>query len=133
MGFTAYLRVRLVCLLGLVCAGQTSAEEQADAVNPSDTIETVSPLAAAPFAYMQGPLRVRNLSPVVQLYGIPRAVGARTLRDTLEMTLNIEAANNFQSDRRDGTFVFFDGESVLSSLRIRGGFGERWEGGVELP
>jgi len=123
----------MVCLLGLILAGQTSAEEQVEAGIQPGEIESAGPLAAAPFSYMHGPLRVRNVSPVVQLYGIPRTVGARTLRDTLEMTLNIEAANNFQSDRRADTFVFFDGESVLSSLRIRGGIGERWEWGAELP
>ncbi len=133
MGFTAYWQISLVCLSGLICAGQTTAEEQAEAGVQSDKVESVSLTTAAPLSYMHGPLRVRNVSPVVQLYGIPRVVGARTLRDTLEMTLTIEAANNFQSDRRADTFVFFDGESVLSSLRIRGGIGERWEWGAELP
>jgi uncharacterized protein DUF3187 len=133
MGFTAYGRIRLICLLGLICVSQASADEQVEAGVQSDSIDSSILTTAAPVSHMRGPLRVRNVSPVVQLYGIPRMVGARTLSDSLEMTLNIEAANNFQSDRREDTFVFFDGESVLSSLRIRGGFGERWEWGAELP
>lgn len=133
MGFTVCWRIRLVCLFSLVCAGQTTAQEQADPLLQADKIESAGLTTAALHSYLHGPLRVRNVSPVVQLYGIPRVVGGRTLRDTLEMSLNIEAANNFQSDRRAETFAFFDGESALSSLRIRGGIGERWEWGVELP
>ena len=133
MGFTLHWRVSLFCLLGMICALQISAEEQAEVAFHPDGIVDHGRTTTAPLSFMHGPLRVRNVSPVVQLYGIPRVVGARTLVDTLEMTLNIEAANNFQSDGRAGTFVFFDGESVLSSLRIRGGIGERWEWGAELP
>lgn len=80
-----------------------------------------------------GPLRVRNLSPVLLLYGVPRMTGARVLRDMTEATLNIEVANNFQSEDRSGAFVFFDGESVVTSARLRGGFGERFEWGFEVP
>jgi hypothetical protein len=60
-------------------------------------------------------------------------VGAQVLGDEVELSLNIEAANNFQSENRMGTFVFFDGESVVSSLRIRSGFADRFEWGAELP
>ena len=87
----------------------------------------------ASYQLPDGPLRVRSLSPVVQLYGLPRMNGARVLRDNTEVTFNVEAANNFQSDNRLGTFAFFDGESMVSSLRVRGGWGNGLDWGVEIP
>ena len=80
-----------------------------------------------------GPLRVRNLSPVAQLYGIPRIVGAHTLKGDLEASFNFEAANNFQSESKEGTFAFFDGESYVASWRIRDDFADNWEWGLEIP
>ncbi|MEM9621299.1 MAG: DUF3187 family protein [Pseudomonadota bacterium] len=89
-----------------------------------------------------GPLQVRNLSPIVQLYGLPRMTGARIV-DRLHTTFNIEAANNFQSEARDNTFAFFDGETYVASYRVRGRMPdlltERWapaaamEWGFEVP
>ncbi len=83
--------------------------------------------------FESGPLRVRNLSPVLQLYGIPRMMGARTLKGDFEASFNIEIANNFQSDLVDGAFGFFDGETYVSSYRLRNDFADRWEWGVEVP
>ena len=82
---------------------------------------------------VSGPLRVRNLSPVMQLYGMPRMVGAYVIDGDFEATFNFEAANNFQSDLQQGTFVFFDGESYVASYRIRNDFADGWEWGVEIP
>jgi len=89
---------------------------------------------AAPYAAAaDGPLRVRNVGPIVQMYGMPRMVGARTMAAGIELTFNVEAANNFQSDDRSGTFAFFDGESYITSYRMRGGWREALEWGVEIP
>jgi len=85
------------------------------------------------YEHLAGPLRVRNVSPVVQLYGLPRMVGARVMRGGTESTLNFEAANNFQSDNRLGTFVFLDGETYITSYRLRGGWGNGFEWGAEIP
>ncbi|XOV84523.1 MAG: DUF3187 family protein [bacterium] len=133
MGFTSRWRTSIAWLVVTVFSLQISADEASGADGSGAPRADFSAVAESVQTFMHGPLRVRNLSPVVQLYGMPRATGARTLTDTLELSVNIEAANNFQSERRDQTFVFFDGESVLSSLRVRGGLGERWEWGVELP
>ena len=91
------------------------------------------PVQAREFTMDGGPLRVRNVSPVMQLYGVPRMVGAQILDGGLEASFNFEAANNFQSETGGETFVFFDGESYISSLRLRKGFAERWEWGLEIP
>ncbi len=86
-----------------------------------------------PYVLVDGPLRVRNVSPIVQLYGMPRMVGASVLDVGTEVTFNVEIANNFQSENRQGTFVFLDGETYMASHRIRGVLNERWEWGAEIP
>ncbi len=78
------------------------------------------------------PLEVRNMSPVVQLYGIPRMLGGRVTIG-LQNSFNIEVGNNFQSEDRAGTFGFFDGESYVSTYRLRNNLGDRFEWGVEVP
>jgi hypothetical protein len=129
MGLTAHgLRPALTLLLLSLCV-YVGAE---DADDSQADLQAV----AQPGAYHQGagPLRVRNVSPIVQLYGMPRPVGAEVLpRGTTEVTFNLEIANNFQSDDRQGAFVFLDGETYVASHRIRGAFSERWEWGFEIP
>lgn len=80
-----------------------------------------------------GPLRVRNVSPAVQLYGLPRMTGAYLADEDLEASFNVEISNNFQSKDAYGTFAFFDGETYVGSYRMRRGFAERWEWGLEIP
>lgn len=121
MGFTTRVCAAVFCLFGVVFSSPRLAQAE------------TSPVARATAIMVSGPLRVRNVSPVVQLYGLPRMVGAQVLGDETELSLNIEAANNFQSEGRMGTFVFFDGESLITSLRIRSGFADRFEWGAELP
>ncbi len=114
MGLTVSCRAGAVALLTLIFAVPAAADFEAGDL-PS------------------GPLKVRNLSPVTQLYGMPRMSGAEIVSGYIEATFNIEAANNFQSDLRAGTFAFFDGETYVASYRLRGGWGERFEWGAELP
>ena len=79
-----------------------------------------------------GPLEVRNVAPIVGLYGTPRFMGAR-VADRLGFSVNLEVANNFQSENIDGTFVFLDGETYISSFHIGGGLSERWDWELEVP
>ena len=90
-------------------------------------------IAVADGPLPDGPLRVRNVSPVVQLYGMPRMVGAKLADHRLEFSFNLEAANNFQSDLVDETWVFFDGESYVLSPRLRGRLGRNYDWSVEVP
>lgn len=80
-----------------------------------------------------GPLRVRNMSPVMTLYGTPRMTGARVLEGDIEATFNLEIANNFQSELRGDTFAFFDGETYIASYRIRDDLSDGWDWGLEIP
>ena len=80
-----------------------------------------------------GPLQVRNLSPITQLYGIPRVVGARVQKGGIETSLSVEIANNFVFSETQETVANFDGETQVVSFRIRGGTGGRFDWGAEIP
>ena len=80
-----------------------------------------------------GPLRVRNASPASQIFGLPRALGGELLRSGHELTLNTEFANSFTSDIDDGSFAFFDGETVTVTAGYRRPLGRRFEMGIEVP
>lgn len=84
-------------------------------------------------AVAEAPLRVRNVSPVAQLYGMPRAMGAELVDSGYELSFGTEIANNFTSNLDGTTFAFFDGETTVFSYGARGALAERWEWGVEIP
>ena len=80
-----------------------------------------------------GPLQVRNISPVAQLYGVPRMAGACTWRGATGVSFNFELVNNFQSDSVGDVYGFFDGETYLTSYEFTGALGERWDWSFEVP
>lgn len=82
---------------------------------------------------IDGPLRVRNASPASQIFGLPRALGGALLRSDHELTFNTEIANVFTSDVEDGSFAFFDGETVTMTAGYRRPLGRRFEIGIEVP
>jgi hypothetical protein len=84
-------------------------------------------------AAAEAPLRVRNVSPVAQLYGMPRAMGAELVESGYELSFGTEIANNFTSDLDGTTFAFFDGETTVFSYGARGALADGWEWGVEIP
>lgn len=84
-------------------------------------------------ASIADPLEVRNLSPVTQLFGLPRAQGRMASPGELETSLLVEHANNFTADADGDTAVLFDGTTTVTSLTMRGAFRTRWEWGLALP
>ncbi|MEQ8859813.1 MAG: DUF3187 family protein [Pseudomonadales bacterium] len=85
-------------------------------------------------ARLAAPLRVRNLSPATQLYGLPRAFGALVPSATTELTLQVEHANNFTAGGSSGaTAAVFDGGTTVTGLTLRRALGQRFEWGLELP
>jgi len=89
--------------------------------------------SACAIAEAEGPLRIRNLAPASQVFGIPRALGAEVVDAGYELTFNTEIANNFTGEFRRGAVGFFDGETMLLSVGYRRPLADRWEWGVELP
>lgn len=109
---------------------------------------TPAALAAAPGEAPlrpDSPLRVRNLSPATQIFGLPRALGAVARRGETEVTLTVEHANNFTAATTGaatigdgpgalpGLAVRFDGSTTVSTLALRGALGARLEWGLAVP
>ena len=81
----------------------------------------------------EGPLRIRNIAPGTQVFGLPRALGGDVLSEGTEITFSTELANNFVSDAERETLAFFDGETALLTYGIRRPWGERFEYGLSVP
>ncbi len=82
-----------------------------------------------------GPLRVRNLMPVAQLYGLPRPLGADLSQPGTRVDLALEVANNFTDKTRAADTAVHDGETYLTTLSVSRALGaqQRFEIGVEVP
>jgi hypothetical protein len=78
---------------------------------------------------------VRNLMPVAQLYGLPRALGADLSQPGTRLLASFEITNNFDSNSRDGDVAFYDGESYQSTLTLSRALGSerRFELGLAVP
>ncbi|MCR9277695.1 MAG: DUF3187 family protein [Pseudomonadaceae bacterium] len=84
-------------------------------------------------AVENGPLQVRNMSPTTLIYGLPRMVGTELVDEgATSAVFHAEIANNFSSDRKSDTLVFFDGETSVYSYTLKRRVGAV-ELGVELP
>jgi len=80
------------------------------------------------------PLAVRNLSPVKQLYGFPRAAsGLVPPRHGLQVVTTAEVANQWSNDSNDNELVLLDGETYVLSLALEHSLGTAWSFGVEVP
>ena len=98
------------------------------------TVLALVTVAALPAAANDRPLALRNTSPIANLYGLPRMLGATRLQGPgIEHQITLEEANNFTDRSKANQRIFFDGETSIISYRGRTAIGERWEVGVELP
>lgn len=114
---------RLTRVLGFTLAGVLALVLHA----PARAAE--APAAARP----EQPLGVRNLSPAIQIYGLPRALGAAARPGRISTSLIVEHANNFTAGSGDDGRAIFDGSTTVASLALRGALSERLEWGVEIP
>jgi Protein of unknown function (DUF3187) len=91
----------------------------------------VAGLGAAPaHAQPAEPLRIRNLNPLVAIFGLP-AWDTVAPGNRLEATL--EVANHYRLSQRGGALLILDGETVRTSLAFSHGFSSGWSLGVEVP
>lgn len=80
------------------------------------------------------PLAIGNGSPVVMVFGIPRARGAgMTDAGSVDLDLTLDVASNFNLSHTSRESVALDGETTRAALQLRYGVSERWNLGVELP
>jgi len=92
-------------------------------------------LAAAVFAEPLAaqhaePLHIRNLNPVVAIFGLP-AWDVPAQGTTVSSTF--EVANHFRFSLRGGDLLVLDGETLRTTVGIAHGFAGGWSIGAELP
>lgn len=89
--------------------------------------------AAAPMPAAAPPeLSAANLSPVVQVFGLPRVTGEPRDGAGVRADLRLDWASHAVSDRSGRAVVRFDGETRRYTLAVAGPAGAGWWG-VELP
>lgn len=76
------------------------------------------------------PFRIRNLNPLVSIFGLP-AWDVVTPGNRFDAT--VEVANHYRLSTRGGESLALDGETVRTNLAFSHGFGERWSVGAEIP
>jgi len=83
---------------------------------------------------ISSPFFTRNLSPVIQIFGLPPTEGGQvTPYGRTQLRLVMETANNFTSDESSKESVLFDGETSRLNLSLRHGFAQYWEAGIDIP
>ncbi len=94
----------------------------------------ISPTLAFSKDMMISPFFTRNLSPVVQIFGLPPAEGGFIVpQGQTNLRLALEIANNFTSNESSSESIILDGETSRLAFSLRYGLGQRWEAGVDLP
>lgn len=80
------------------------------------------------------PLAVGNQSPVVGVFGIPKARGAAvTGEGEWQWDATLDLTSHFQVTNGAGESIILDGETARAALQARYGLNESWTLGLELP
>jgi len=80
------------------------------------------------------PLYTTNMSPVIQIYGLPAAeAGELTPAGELSLRVVAELASHYTKKNRGHESLLFDGETSRAIVSMRYGLNERWETGVDVP
>jgi len=86
--------------------------------------------ASAVLAQHAEPFHIRNLNPLVSIFGLP---AWDTVTPGSRFDATVEVANDYRLSLRDGDLLIFDGETVRTNLAYSRSVGERWSVGAELP
>lgn len=86
--------------------------------------------AAAAHGQEADPLHVRNLNPLVAVFGLPAwdtaVYGTR-------LGLTVDLANHYRLSRRGPVLLELDGETLRTTLSFNKSVGENWFFGVDVP
>jgi len=81
-------------------------------------------------AQLAEPLHVRNLNPLVAVFGLPAwdtvPIGTR-------FGVSTEVANHYRFSLEGDEFLMLDGETVRTTLAVTHGFASGWSLGLEVP
>jgi hypothetical protein len=81
-------------------------------------------------AQLAEPLHVRNLNPLVAVFGLPAwdtvPIGTR-------LGITTEVANHYRFSLAENEFLMLDGETVRTTFAATHGFASGWSLGIEVP
>lgn len=102
-------------------------------VKPLMAAMALAVLGAMPVAATE-PLYVKNLSPVIGLFGLPSQRDAFTVdRGTLAVALHSSVASHYVLDSKADEFLNLDGEILRFALELRYGLADNWDVQLEVP
>jgi len=81
-------------------------------------------------AQLAEPLEIRNLNPLVAIFGLP---AWHTVSSGSRFGVSLDVANHYRLSQRGGELLILDGETARTTLSYARGFGDGWSVGVELP
>ena len=93
-------------------------------------LAVVALLARPAAAQLAEPMQIRNLNPLVAIFGLP---AWDTVAPGNRFSASLELANHFEFGAKGGESLGFDGETTRTTLSFSHGFAEGWQVGVELP
>ncbi len=76
------------------------------------------------------PLHIRNLNPLVAIFGLP---GWDTLETGTRFGATLELANHYRLSQRGADLLVLDGETLRTTFALSHAFGSRWSAGIEWP
>jgi hypothetical protein len=76
------------------------------------------------------PLHVRNLNPLVAVFGLP---AWDTVAPGNRIGVSLEVANHYRLSARGDDVLILDGETVRTNVSFSHGFAQGWSIGAELP
>jgi hypothetical protein len=76
------------------------------------------------------PFQIRNLNPVIAIFGLPTW---NTIRAGTEVGARFEVANHYRLSQRGDDLLVLDGETLRTTFSFSRELNERWTVGLELP
>jgi hypothetical protein len=86
--------------------------------------------AATALAQHAEPFHIRNLNPLVSIFGLP---AWDTVSPGNRFEATVEIANDYRLSQDDGNLLIIDGETTRTNLAYSRSVGDRWAFGAELP
>jgi hypothetical protein len=81
-------------------------------------------------AQLSEPLAIRNLNPLVAIFGLP---AWDTVSPGNRFGATVDVANHYRLSQRNGELLILDGETIRTNLSFIHGFGDGWSIGAEVP
>jgi hypothetical protein len=93
-------------------------------------LAAAAPLAQSAFGQHAEPFHIRNLNPLVAIFGLP---AWDTVAPGTQFGASLELANHYRLSLRGTDLLILDGETLRTNLSYSHGFANGWSLGAEAP